>query len=68
MLCLDQDVTDFGAGVIVADENRGVDLEWTVGGAFQVDSTQVMVMVMVTVLLMVLTMLIVMVVVVVVWR
>lgn len=43
---LDQDGADGDASVIVADENRGVDLEWTVGGAFQVDSTQVTVMAM----------------------
>lgn len=32
---------DSDARIVVADENRGVDLEWTVGGAFQVDTTQV---------------------------
>ena len=54
-VCLDQDATDPGARIIVADEKRGVDLEWTVGGAFQVDSTQVMV-VMVMMMMMVMVM------------
>ncbi|CAM9588296.1 unnamed protein product, partial [Laminaria digitata] len=34
------DAADLFAGVIVVEDNRGVDLGWTVGGAFQVDSTQ----------------------------
>jgi len=29
------------ASTVVADEQQGVDLEWTVGGAFEVDTTQV---------------------------
>lgn len=29
------------ARVVVADEKLGVDLEWTVGGAFEVGTTQV---------------------------
>lgn len=36
-----QDAGDGGFGVVAVDENDGVDVEWTVGGAFQVDSTQV---------------------------
>lgn len=30
-----------GHATVVADERQGVDLEWTVGGAFEVDTTQV---------------------------
>ncbi|CAM9916764.1 unnamed protein product [Scytosiphon promiscuus] len=34
------DDKSINSGVVVADEKRGLDLEWTVGGAFEVDTTQ----------------------------
>ncbi len=38
---LHQGQASTGVTVVVADEQQGVDLEWTVGGAFEVDMTQV---------------------------
>lgn len=32
---------DSDARVVITDEKLGVGLEWTVGGAFEVDTTQV---------------------------
>lgn len=38
---IDESGDDDGVGFVDADELKGVELEWTVGGAFQVNTTQV---------------------------